>query len=97
MAVKSVAIDVFLALAVLSAWLACWGFLRFGTALARLHWVAFVNAVTGTAVTLAVWLQDGFSDGALKVLMIYALLLAAGSATTHAAGRAIFLRSSRTR
>ena len=94
---RGVAIDLFLAFAVLSAWLASVGFLRFGRPLARLHWVAFVNAVTGTAVTLAVWLQDGFSDRALKVLVMYALLIVSGSATTHAAGRAIFSRSHGTR
>ncbi|HEY1794698.1 MAG TPA: monovalent cation/H(+) antiporter subunit G [Stellaceae bacterium] len=92
---KGVAIDIFLVLAVLSAWIACWGFLRCGTALAKLHWVAYVNAVTGTAVTVAVWLQDGVSDRALKTLVIYAVLIVAGSATTHAAGRAIFLRGGR--
>lgn len=89
---RSAAIDVCLGLAVLSAWIACWGFLRCGTALARLHWVAYVNAVTGGAMTIAVWLQDGASDRALKTLAIYAALIVAGSATTHAAGRAIFLR-----
>ncbi|HEX3881037.1 MAG TPA: monovalent cation/H(+) antiporter subunit G [Stellaceae bacterium] len=97
MAVRGAATGVFLALAVLSAWIASWGFLRSGTVLAKLHWVAFVNAVTGGAVTLAVWLQDGVSDRALKTLAIYAALVVAGSATTHAAARAIVLRSGRTR
>jgi hypothetical protein len=65
--------------------------------LAKLHWVAFANGVTGGGVTLSVWLQDGFSDRALKTVAIYALLIVAGSATTHAAGRAIFLRGRRRR
>jgi multisubunit Na+/H+ antiporter MnhG subunit len=95
--VRTVAIDTFLVLAVLSAWVACWGFLHCRTALARLHWVAFANAVTGTAVTVAVWVQDGASDRALKTLAIYAALVVAGSATTHAAGRAIFTRRERKR
>lgn len=94
---RGAAIDLLLAFAVLSTWLGCWGFLRSAAPLAKLHWVAFVNAVPGTAVTLAVWLQDGLSDRALKVLVIYTVLIAAGSATTHAAGRAIFLRRGRTR
>ena len=91
---RGVATDAFLVLAVLSAWVACWGFLRCGTALAKLHWVAYVNAVTGTALTAAVWLQDGVSDRALKTLALCAVLIVAGSATTHAAGRAITLRGS---
>lgn len=94
---RDAATGVFLILAVLSAWIACWGFLRCGTALARLHWVAFVNAVTGTAVTVAVWLHDGVSDRSLKTLALFAALIVAGSATTHAAGRAIFLRGKATR
>ena len=94
---RGAAIDLFLALAVLSAWLACWGFLRFGTALAKLHWVAFVNGVTGTAIVIAVWLQDGVSDRALKTLALFAALIVAGAATTHAAGRAIYLRGERRR
>jgi len=95
--VRAAAIDLFLTLAAVSAWLACWGLLRFGTPLARLHWVAFVNAVTGAAVTIAVWLQDGFSDRAIKSLAIVVILLVAGSATTHAAARAILLRAGRMR
>jgi hypothetical protein len=53
--------------------------------------------VTGGGVTLSVWLQDGFSDRALKTVAIYALLIIAGSATTHAGARAIFLRGRRRR
>lgn len=94
---RAAAIDIFLAIAVVSAWLAGIGFLRCGTSLAKLHWVAFVNTVTGAALTVSVWLHDGFSDRALKTLAILVLLLVAGPATTHAAGRAIFLRGRRTR
>jgi multisubunit Na+/H+ antiporter MnhG subunit len=96
MAVRTAAIDVLLTFAALSAWLACWGFMRFATALARLHWVAFVNGATGAAVTLCVWLQDGLSERAMKTLAISVILFVAGSATTHAAARAVFLRSRRT-
>jgi multisubunit Na+/H+ antiporter MnhG subunit len=90
--VRAAAIDILLGVAVLSAYFACWGLWRFPTALGRLHFVAFANIVTGSGVTVALWCQDGVSSRSLKTLALLAVVVIAGAATTHAGGRAIFVR-----
>lgn len=89
---KTVAVEVLLGLAVFSAWLGCYGFLRFKTALDRLHCATFVAVAAGFAVTLAVLLQDGLTDRLLKMIAIWLILLLSGAATSHALGRALVLR-----
>ncbi len=84
--------SILLGCAVLSAWLGCIGFLRFESALDRLHCVAFVSAGGGIAVTLAVIVQDGMSDRSWKALAVLIILLLGGAALMHAAGRAMAVR-----
>ena len=79
-------------MAVLAAWLGCFGVLRLKTALARLHCAAFVYVAAGFAVTLAVLVQDGGTDRLLKMIAILAIVLLGGAATSHAIGRALLLR-----
>ncbi len=88
----TVAIGILLGLSVLSAWLASVGFLRFDSALDRLHCASFVNAAGGLTVTIAVIVHDGMSDRSLKTIAVFAILLLGGAALTHAAGRALVLR-----
>jgi multicomponent Na+:H+ antiporter subunit G len=90
--VSRIATDILLAILVLAAWLGCAGFARLRTPLDRLHCAAFVNAVSGTALTIAAFVADGVSDRALKVLLITGLSLLAGAAMSHATGRALLLR-----
>ncbi|HEY3912048.1 MAG TPA: monovalent cation/H(+) antiporter subunit G [Stellaceae bacterium] len=89
---KELAVEMLLGAAVLSAWLGCYGFVRFKTALDRLHCAAFVNVAAGFAITLAVLVQDGATDRLLKMIAVWAVLPLAGAATSHAIGRALVLR-----
>jgi multicomponent Na+:H+ antiporter subunit G len=89
-----IAVDVLLAILVLAAWLGCAGFARLRAPFDRLHCAAFVNAVSGTALTIASFVADGVSDRALKVLLVTGLSLLAGAAMSHATGRALLLRGS---
>ena len=88
------AIDALLAVAVLAAWLGCAGFARLRAPLDRMHCVAFVNAVSGTALVLAAFVSDGASVRALKVLLVAVVSLVGGAALSHATGRALLLRGS---
>lgn len=88
----TIAVAVLLGLAVLAIWLACVGFLRLGAALDRLHCVAFVNTAAGSAVTVAVIIQDGLTDRAFKTLILWAVMVLGGAALSHAAGRALVQR-----
>ncbi len=86
------AVAILLGLTILSAWLGSFGFLRFESALDRLHCASFVNAAGGLTVTIAAIVQDGMSDRALKTMALFVILLLGGAALTHAAGRALVLR-----
>ena len=86
-------IDVLLVVAVLGAWLGCAGFARLRDPLDRLHCVAFVNVVSGGALTLAAFVSDGASVRAGKLLLVVGVSLLAGAATSHAIGRALTLRA----
>ncbi len=90
----AVVLDGLLALAVLSAWLGCAGFLRMRNALDRMHCVSFVYATAGSALTVAAFVSDGLSDRALKVLLLTVVGLLTGAAMSHATGRALLLRGS---
>lgn len=92
---RSAAVDVLLALAVLCAWLGAAGLIRLPSAMDRLHCVAFVVAASGAAITLAAFIADGVSDRALKILAITVIGLLAGAANAHVTGRALLQRSER--
>ena len=88
----SLAVDVCLALAVLSVWFGCFGALRLRSALDRLHAVAFTNAAAGTFAAVAAFLDDGVSTRSVKFACLVGFVLVTGSAISHAAGRALALR-----
>lgn len=88
----SIAIDLCLALAVLSAWIGCFGALRLRSSLDRLHAVAFTNSSAGVLVVVAAFLADGISTRSVKLAVLVAFMLVTGAAVSHAAGRALALR-----
>jgi multisubunit Na+/H+ antiporter MnhG subunit len=91
--VKTAAIDALIGLALLGAWLGCFGFLRLRTALDRLHVVTFVAAGAGLPIAAAAFIADGASDRAWKILLLVVLQLGTGAALAHAIGRAVLLRA----
>lgn len=91
---KAGAIDGLLGVALLAAWLGCFGFLRLRTALERLHCIAFVAAGAGLPIVAAAFVADGGSGRAFKILLLAAVQLASGAALAHAIGRTLLLRPS---
>jgi multicomponent Na+:H+ antiporter subunit G len=83
-----------LVLIVLSVWFAQLGFARLATPLSRLHAVAFVYVTAGAAVTALSFVADGASVRAGKSALILIVALVGGAATSHAIGRALWLRGS---
>ena len=92
LAVKAILVDGLLVVAVLGAWLGCLGFARLRAPLDRIHCVAFVNVVSGTAILLAGFASDGVSVRSLKILFLVGVALVSGAAMSHAVGRALLLR-----
>ena len=82
----------FLAIVVAAAWLGCLGFTRLRTPLDRMHCVAFVNVVAGSALSIAAFVADGPSTRAFKILLIAIVSVCGGAALSHATGRALWLR-----
>ncbi len=88
----TVVIDMLLGLLVAVTWLGCLGFARLRSPLDRLHCASFVNAAAGVLLAAVAFLADGPSDRAFKVLLTVAVSLVAGSALSHAVGRALLYR-----
>ncbi len=89
---RVVALDICLAVAVLSVWLGCFGALRLRSALDRLHAVSFVNAAGGIAFAAAAFVDEGITTRSVKLAALVAVVLVMGAAVNHAAGRALLLR-----
>ena len=89
---SAIVVDILLAIAIISAWIAAAGFARLTVALDRLHCVAFVTIGSGLPIVLAAFVADGFSTRALKLLLLFVVALVAGAAVNQAVGRAIFTR-----
>lgn len=89
---KTIAVDILLGIAVLSVWLACFGFARLKSALDRVHCATFVNIVAGLSLTLAAIVQDGATSRSWKTAALLLTAALVGAATSHAVGRAIYFR-----
>ncbi len=84
--------DLLLAVATLSVWLACAGFVRLRGPLDRLHCATFVASTAGPAVILAAFASQGGSPSVVKVVFLFACLLLSGAGLSHAIGRALIWR-----
>lgn len=94
---KAAIVDLLLVLAVASVWLGCLGFVRMKTALDRLHCAAFINVAGAAGLALAAITQDGVTSRSCKVAALLAVAGVVGAATSHAIGRALYLRDSEER
>ena len=85
---------VFVALAIAVAWLAAAGFARLREPLDRLHCATFVNAGCGLALLAASLAGDGLSNRTGNILLVVAVNLFGGAATSYSIGRALRVRGS---
>jgi multisubunit Na+/H+ antiporter MnhG subunit len=75
--------------------LACVGLLRGRDPLDRLHLVAPAAALGGPLVCAAVLVNESFSQGGIKAIIVGCILLASGPVLGHATARAVRLRATR--
>ncbi|HVY13976.1 MAG TPA: monovalent cation/H(+) antiporter subunit G [Rhodopila sp.] len=87
-------IAVLLILIVSAVWFAQLGFVRLATPLSRLHVVTAIYVAAGVATMALAVVTDGASVRAVKAMLILACALVGGAATSHAIGRALWLRGS---
>ena len=84
----STAVDVLLGITAAACWLGALGMVRMRTPYQALHYLG-VPAILGLAsLTIAVWVETGFSQAMWKCAIIFAVMVAANSVGTHAAIRA---------
>lgn len=88
----TIAVEILLAAAVLSAWLATAGLVRSREPLAKLHSAGYLSITTTFFVALAILVSEPLSEFGLKAVLTFVVLTIPGAVTTHALGRAIHAR-----
>ena len=92
MSLHALAIDVLLGLVALSCWLGVIGMLRMPQPTQAMHYLTLPATAGIFALTVAVFLEAGFSSTSFKTLLIAFILLAINSVVTHATARAFRTR-----
>jgi monovalent cation/proton antiporter MnhG/PhaG subunit len=86
------AIDVLLAITAAACWLGSLGLVRMRDPYQALHYLSFPAVLGMGTLTVAVFIQTGWSQASWKCGIIFAILLASNSVGTHAAARAFRAR-----
>jgi monovalent cation/proton antiporter MnhG/PhaG subunit len=86
------AVDVLLAITAVACWFGSLGLIRMRDPYQTLHYLSFSAILGMGTLTLAVFLETGWSQASWKCGIILAILLAGNSVGTHAAARAFRAR-----
>lgn len=93
MSAREIAIDSLLAVTCVSCWLGALGMVRMRDPFQSLHYLG-IPAIAGlSSLTMAVFLQTGWSQASWKCAIILVTMVAANSVGTHAAARAFRQRA----
>jgi monovalent cation/proton antiporter MnhG/PhaG subunit len=93
MSVATVVVEIFLAIAVLSAWMCCFGIVVVPNFYERLHYLATVTTISAFSVFLAVVIEEGWGQATVKTVLTCLLLLLINAVVTHATARAARVRT----
>ncbi len=86
---KSMAIDILLAVGVLITLLSVLGMWRMRDPYQRMHYISAPAALSAACFTIAIFLQDGLKPEGFKALLTTLVLMGMNTAVTHAAARAL--------
>jgi len=89
----TIAVEVFLGIAVVVAWLCCLGILIMPNFYERLHYLSTVTTISAFSVLVAVVVQEGWGQATLKTILVCLVLLLTNAIVTHATARAGRVRS----
>jgi len=89
---QRIVVDVLLGVTAATCWLGCLGMVRMRDPFQALHYLALPAIPGMAALTLAVWIQTGWTQATWKCGLLFAILLAANSVGAHAAARAFRAR-----
>jgi multicomponent Na+:H+ antiporter subunit G len=85
---KTIAIDVLVAVAVLITLVSVLGMLRLRDVYQKMHYIAPPASLGATFITAAIFLQRGFKAESFKALFTTLVLIGMNTVVTHAAARA---------
>jgi monovalent cation/proton antiporter MnhG/PhaG subunit len=83
---------IFLGIVVAACWLGAIGMVRMREPMQSLQFLALPASIGAAAMTLAVLLEEGFTQVFWKTLLVSAILFATNSVGTHASARAFRAR-----
>lgn len=90
--VHRIVLDGLLAVTCASCWIGVLGMVRMREAVQALHFQGVPAIVGMGALTLAIFVQTGWSQASWKSLLILGILVASNAVGTHAAARAFRVR-----
>ncbi len=90
--VRSIIVDVLLAVVAVASWLGVLGMTRMRDPYQALHYLSLPAILGVGALTIAVWIETGWTQATWKCGLILAILMAANSVGTHATARAFRAR-----
>lgn len=89
---QPIAVDILLGITAASCWLGALGMIRMRDPFQSLHYLSIPAILGMGSLTIAVWVETGWSQATWKCGIILAILVAANSVGTHAAARAFRAR-----
>jgi monovalent cation/proton antiporter MnhG/PhaG subunit len=90
--VANIAVEVLLAIGVVTALICCLGLLVMPDVNEKLHYPATVSTISSFCVLIAVVIKEGAGQAAIKVSLIFVVLLIMNAVLTHATARAARIR-----
>ncbi len=92
MTVGTRAVEVLLAITVISAWICCLGMVIVSDFYERLHYMASVSTVSMFALLAAVVIEDGWGQATIKTILVALVVFVMNAVLTHATARAARVR-----
>jgi monovalent cation/proton antiporter MnhG/PhaG subunit len=93
MKAATIAMEIMLAICVLSSLICCLGMVFMEDLYERLHYMATVTTVSSFCLLMAVVLEEGWGQAAIKMCLIFLFLLFTNAVLTHATARAARVRT----
>ena len=88
MTAHAIAVNVLLGITAIACWLGALGMARMRDPFQALHYMSFPAILGMGALTIAMFIQTGWSQASWKSTIIFGVLMASNSVGTHAAARA---------
>ncbi len=92
MSTGTIAVEVLLAICVISAWICCLGMLLLPDLYERLHYMSTVSTVSIFALLAAVVVEEGWGQATIKTILIAVTVFVMNAVLTHATARAARIR-----